>query len=530
MRNLFVIFVAGAVLALQADDISQPCRRPFTGSAIASPPEIRSADGKLEVNLSLRGVPAAGTFCYSSAGAESPTLRLHPGDDLILNLENRLPSAAPTTAAHDSHVCGGAPMTAVSTNLHFHGLEIPPACHQDEVIHTLIAPSQTFQYRVKIPASQPPGLYWYHPHPHGYSEAQVLGGASGAIVIEGIERERPEVAGLPERILVLRDQPAVGRAATDDDDAGPGKDVSLNFVPVSMPTSIPGNILVRPESREFWRVLNASADTYFDLQVVYRSGAQRGGTPQNLNLVALDGVPVSEKRFSMPVTNILLTPGARAEFVVVTPPAGMFAQLVRRAYDTGPDGEVTPARALADIIGRPDAPVASSRLPLGNETAGSQKLVPLSQVKPTATRKLYFSEERIGAKGQAGAVRYYVTPDGGAPKMFDMNFKTPDITVRQGVVEDWTIENRAQEAHSFHIHQVHFQVVARNGVAVNELELRDTVDLPFWDGKASLYPSVTLRVDFRSPYIVGTFLYHCHILEHEDGGMMGAIQVLPSVR
>ena len=66
----------------------------------------------------------------------------------------------------------------------------------------------------------------------------------------------------------------------------------------------------------------------------------------------------------------------------------------------------------------------------------------------------------MGAKGQAGAVRYYVTVDGGAPRTFDMNFKTPDITVRQGAVEDWTIENRAREAHSFHIHQVHFQVVA----------------------------------------------------------------------
>ncbi len=482
------------------------------------------------MNLALRGVPAAGTFCYvSSTGAESPTLRLQAGDNLILNLENRLPPTTPPAAAHDSHVCGGAPMTAVSTNLHFHGLEIPPVCHQDEVIHTLIAPSQTFQYRVRIPSFQPPGLYWYHPHPHGYSEAQVLGGASGAIVIEGIERERPEVAGLPERILVVRDQPATGRAASDSDDAGPGKDISLNFVPVSMPTSIPGNILVRPEAREFWRVLNASADTYFDLQIVYRTGAQRGGTPQNLNLVALDGVPVSAKRFAQPITNILLTPGARAEFVVVTPPAGVFAQLVRRSYDTGPDGEITPARAIANIISRADAPPAPSRIPLGDGTSGgSQKLVSLSEVKPTASRKLYFSEERIGAKGQAGAVRYYVTADGGAPKMFDMNFKTPDITVRQGAVEDWTIENRAQEAHSFHIHQVHFQVVARNGVAVNEPELRDSIDLPFWDGKSSAYPSVTLRVDFRSPDIVGTFLYHCHILEHEDAGMMGSIRVLPA--
>ncbi len=529
MRNLFVIFAAGAVLALQADDVSQPCHRPFSGGTITSPPEIRSAGGKLEVNLSLRGDPEAGTFCYAAAGTESPTLRLHPGDDLILDLENRLPAASPGASGHDSHGCGGGPMTAVSTNLHFHGLEIPPVCHQDEVIHTLVGPSQTFQYRVKIPAAQPPGLYWYHPHPHGYSEAQVLGGASGAIVIEGIERERPEVAGLPERILVLRDQLTVGSAgAASDDDAGPGKDISLNFVPVNMPAAIPGNIPVRPETREFWRVLNASADTYFDLQVIYRSGSPRVDTPQNLNLVALDGISVSEKRFSSPVTHILLTPGARAEFILVTPPAGVFAQLVRRAYDTGRDGEYTPARGIANLISRPEAPPAASRIPSGDGTGERQKPVSLSDVKPTGNRKLYFSEERVGVKGQAGAVRYYVTPDGGKPKLFDMDFKTPDITVRQGAVEDWTIENRAQEAHSFHIHQVHFQVVARDGAAVNEPELRDSIDVPFWDGKSAAYPSVTLRVDFRNPDIVGTFLYHCHILEHEDGGMMGSIRVLPA--
>jgi FtsP/CotA-like multicopper oxidase with cupredoxin domain len=107
-----------------------------------------------------------------------------------------------------------------------------------------------------------------------------------------------------------------------------------------------------------------------------------------------------------------------------------------------------------------------------------------------------------------------------------MNFQTPDVKVRQGAVEDWTIENRAHEAHSFHIHQLHFQVMARDGVKVDEPNLRDTVELPYWDGRTA-YPSITLGMAFRDPGIVGTFLYHCHILEHEDGGMMGSIQVLP---
>jgi FtsP/CotA-like multicopper oxidase with cupredoxin domain len=108
-----------------------------------------------------------------------------------------------------------------------------------------------------------------------------------------------------------------------------------------------------------------------------------------------------------------------------------------------------------------------------------------------------------------------------------MNVTTPDVTVTQGTLEDWTIENRAQEAHVFHIHQLHFQLLERDGKLVNEPALRDTVDLPFWDGKGT-YPNVKVRMDFRDPNIVGTFLYHCHILEHEDGGMMGSIEVKPA--
>jgi FtsP/CotA-like multicopper oxidase with cupredoxin domain len=98
-------------------------------------------------------------------------------------------------------------MTATSTNLHFHGLTIPSTCHQDEVLNTSIQPQDgPFQYRFRVPANEPPGLYWYHPHIHGFSKAQVLGGASGAIIVEGMERAVKEVAGLPERVLVIRDR------------------------------------------------------------------------------------------------------------------------------------------------------------------------------------------------------------------------------------------------------------------------------------------------------------------------------------
>jgi hypothetical protein len=98
--------------------------------------------------------------------------------------------------------------------------------------------------------------------------------------------------------------------------------------------------------------------------------------------------------------------------------------------------------------------------------------------------------------------------------------------VHQGSTEDWTVENRSQEDHVFHIHQLHFQVLEVNGQSKNDPALRDTVIVPHWSG-AGAYPSVTLRMDFRGANIVGLFVYHCHLLGHEDGGMMGAIQLLP---
>ena len=81
------------------------------------------------------------------------------------------------------------------------------------------------------------------------------------------------------------------------------------------------------------------------------------------------------------------------------------------------------------------------------------------------------------------------------------------------------------ELHDFHIHQLHFQLLDWSGLAVNEPFLRDTVNVPYYNGRMLGYPSVRLRMDFRDPNIVGTFVYHCHLLEHEDGGMMGRIRV-----
>jgi FtsP/CotA-like multicopper oxidase with cupredoxin domain len=508
---------------------AEVCPRPETGGVALAPPEIAAVNGELRAVFAFRSeIDENGLtrYCYIyKDSAQAPTLRVGPGDEVVIDLKNELPAAVGMPAMHDyaGGGCTAGPMTALSTNLHFHGLEIPPVCHQDEVVHTLVQPAgPAFQYRFRIPARQPPGLYWYHPHPHGFSEAQVLGGASGAMIVEGIAERKTQVRGLPERVLILRDQlnPIAQyrkkSKPADQDDPG-GKDLSLNFTPIVAPLFIPAVLRVTSARREFWRVLNASADTYFDLQLVETQGG--GRVPHDLQLIAMDGAPVSGSVTVEPRTAILLAPGARAEFIVTMPAAGAFAQLVTRSYDTGPDGAANGYRVLANLL---SAPVDKEPRPVFHAPAREAKFTGLIGLKPARVRKLYFSEDLTPGRPP----KYFITVEGRQPAVFDMNFKVPDITVRQGTIEDWVIENRAREAHAFHIHQLHFQLLERDGARIDEPMLRDTIDLPFRDGKSEAYPSVKLRMDFRSPDIVGTFLFHCHILEHEDAGMMGSIKVV----
>jgi FtsP/CotA-like multicopper oxidase with cupredoxin domain len=144
------------------------------------------------------------------------------------------------------------------------------------------------------------------------------------------------------------------------------------------------------------------------------------------------------------------------------------------------------------------------------------------------TRRLYFSEKLEDPSNPNSATTFYLTVEGQTPAPFDPASTEPNIIARQGDVEDWIIENRSSELHAFHIHQVHFLLLDMSGTPVDEPFLRDTVNVPYFSDRMLKFPSVRLRMDFRDPNAVGTFVYHCHLLEHEDGGMMGLIRVEPS--
>ncbi|HTV58022.1 MAG TPA: multicopper oxidase domain-containing protein [Verrucomicrobiae bacterium] len=526
------------------------------------PADLRSHDGVLKVNLTIYDYKDAGgtiRYCYvDDKGDQSPNLRLKPGDLLILHLKDDLKELEPAAgSAPQSGMkmvigqgpCISGPMTDTSTNLHFHGLTIPPVCHQDDVLKTIVnSGDPPFEYRFHIPENEPPGLYWYHPHVHGFTTPQVLGGASGALIVEGIERANRTVAGMPERVLVIRDQdlmnpnappsksePVVPRLLIDrDGDAAnngtgfgkPAKDLSINFVPVPYPDYPPAIIRMKPGEKQLWRVLNASAITYLNLAVLFNR------VPQPLGLVALDGVPLNEVgtlgNFVDWRTNLGIPPGSRMEFIVQGPPAGVNGLLVTRTVDTGMGGENDPNRTLAEIEPSADAPEPRSILDASPKPLPPPTLPWLGSVKPVRTRRLYFSEKLLNPNDPNSATEFYITVEGQTPKAFDPSSRIPNIVVKQGDVEDWIIENRSTELHAFHIHQLHFLLLDYLGVPVNEPFLRDTVNVPYFNGRTLTYPSVKIRLDFRDPNIVGTFVYHCHILEHEDGGMMGVIRVEPA--
>jgi FtsP/CotA-like multicopper oxidase with cupredoxin domain len=522
---------------LANSDAAGPCARFAAGSVVSNPTDLFSKHGVLTVDLSYNTqVDADGRtlYCFTTPdGTESPTLHVHPGDQLVVNVTNNLPAPIDTSSLRmstsASDVCGASSMGPDSVNVHFHGTNTSPVCHQDEVIHTLINSGETFSYDVNFPKDEPPGLYWYHPHVHGLANAAVLGGASGAIVVEGLEKVQPAVAGLAQRIFVIRDQNVAGLPPPGGPNDVPSWDVTLNYVPIPYPAYTPAIVNIRPGEKQLWRVVNACGDTQLDLQLQY------DGQPQTLEVVGLDGVPTGSqdgKRTGklIKVTDIFIPNAGRAEFIVTGPSRSVKnASFVTLNVETGPIGDIDPNRPLATLTNPSSADATVQlKMPAASGAPGPQRFEGLADAKPTAQRTLYFSEESTDVRNPTFWLNteFFITVVGATPQIFNPN-NPPAITTTQGAVEDWTIENQSPEVHEFHMHQIHFLLLALNGVPVpkEQQQLHDMVQVPFWSGTGP-YPSVTVRMDFRGPD-VGDFVYHCHILAHEDGGMMAIIRVLP---
>jgi suppressor of ftsI len=435
---------------------------------------------------------------FSYAGkTEPPLIRVSPGGTIQMRYVNNLP-------IHSEEKCALAPCENMS-NLHFHGLHVSPKSPQDDVLTMMAMPGQVLNYRVDVPFDAPPGLYWYHTHPHGESARQDLDGMSGAIVIDGIDRYYPELRGMAERVLILRDRviddgedrrKIQERLEIPRDRCGTTTEQHLERV-FTMNGALRPQIPIRPGERQFWRIVNASPDRYADIQVA----------GQQLEIVALDGMPLSyhdSNRGTRKVDHILVPPAGRVEAVVTGPGAGARTTLSTRCVDTGPDGDNNPAMVLADVVSSTQAAEPERKVPaVGGppvyKSFSSQQLESIKAHDPDFT--VLFTEDKNG---------FYING-----KKFAMD-SAPMLRARVGSMQHWRVVNTTGEVHPFHIHQVHFLAYAVSGVPSEMPEWLDTVNVPYGG-------AVDLVMDFTVPVIRGMSVFHCHLLSHEDKGMMAKI-------
>jgi FtsP/CotA-like multicopper oxidase with cupredoxin domain len=387
------------------------------------------------------------------------------------------------------------------TNLHFHGLNVSPNAPQDDVLGMLAMPGQVLHYSVEIPRDHPPGLFWYHTHPHGESERQVLDGMSGAIVIEGMERYAPKVGRLRERVIVLR-----GRSIEHDPNAAelrrdveiPSKGCGGEAEAVEEIFTVNGalrpRIEIAPGERQFWRMVNASPDRYLDLQL----------DGQTFDVVALDGMPLAYHQRKVPIrttNHLLLAPAGRLEAIVTGPPPGTHGVLRTLCVDTGPDGDPNPGMVLADLV-QPGLKAAPAQVHAIDHRPPLNKPIDVEPMKKTTPNFIVtFTEDKNG---------FYING-----RKFEAD-ASPLTSARVGTYQHWRIVNQTAELHPFHIHQVHFLAYSENGVPLAHPAWLDTVNVPYRG-------SVDVILDFTDPVIKGVSVFHCHLLNHEDKGMMAKI-------
>jgi suppressor of ftsI len=466
-------------------------------SSAPDPPQVQ-ADNHV-VSLTLHAVNENGRDAFSF-GHEmvAPVIRASPGDLLRITYINDLPPRSPET-------CAVNPCMDM-TNLHFHGLTVSPNTPQDDVLGMMAMPGQVLHYSVEIPRDHTPGLFWYHTHPHGESHRQVLDGMSGAIVVEGMERYVPEVRRLRERVLVVR-----GRSIEHDLNAAelirqveiPSKGCGGEAEKVEEIFTVNGavrpRIEITPNERQFWRIVNASADRYLDLQV----------DGQTFEIIALDGMPLAYHEPESPkrtTNHLLVAPAGRLEAIITGPPAGAHAALRTLCVDTGPDGDPNPEMVLADLVppasDRPAPDATRQKAHAMDDRPPVYKPVDVEALKKTAPDfTVTFTEDKNG---------FYINGQKFAADA------SPMMSARVGTYHHWRIVNQTAELHPFHIHQVHFLAYAENGVPLTQSAWLDTVNVPSRG-------AVDVILDFTDPVIRGMSVFHCHLLNHEDKGMMAKI-------
>ena len=469
---------------------------------LPEPPVVRAIRGVAQATLTVNENSATGQpeFEFNGERNVAPTFDVKPGETIEIDLKNKLPEEPPP-----GHVMRD------DVNLHFHGLGVSPQKPGDDVLTVVAKPGKHVRYAVPIPKNQEPGLYWYHPHVHGETNFQVGdSGMSGAIVVEGLTRHLPGLAKMTQRLIVVRatgeGDDAIGRIGPDFTNTSPC--ATRDGLTVTLNGAYRPAITIAPGEKQFFRVVNATGHKTLRLNV---EGEQ-------LEVVAIDGFALDTYPGTPPtrmLSDVIVPPAGRAEFVATGPASGR-AKLRTLCYDTGPNGDPDPHLVLADLVAPKNRRDGGdfSKAPLTVGAPLPQNAYTTALPAPAAKRLVIFSENR--------APHFFING-----KSFAMK-DPPMFVVHTGTVEEWRVLNVTQEIHDFHIHQIHFLVESINGTKVEHPYWADSVILPHRQGvgKTGTPGSVVMLMDFRDPIIRGEFVFHCHILDHEDAGMMAKIQAI----
>ena len=471
---------------------------PFTeGLPLAEPELRRSVGGELRTTLHVRyaykEVGGYRLYMRSYEGSTpGPTLRLRRGDVLRIRIVNDLPpNRDPMPANIDQ------PHHLNTTNLHFHGSHVSPSGISDNVMRRM-EPGESYDVEIAIPADHTAGTYWYHPHHHGGADVQVASGMAGAVIIEGDFDGVPEIAAARERLLVLGEVVFDGFGMIESMDTL-FPEHAVRFLTVNgqrAPT-----IAMQPGEVQRWRFVHAGYqdDIFLALQ------------DHKLHPIARDGIALArmgqpEIRTGTHVrddpTAVLIAPGQRIDFLVQAGAPGSY-ELRALPYD---QGYPSPHGLLAHLV------VAGE--PLAMTLPASLPPAPLATIRDeeiTGHRRLTFSSTAPEAADSEHWQEYKFQIDG---RSFAMN--RVDQRVRLGAVEEWTIVNLHVDDHIFHIHTNPFQLIKVNGQPLAEPVWLDTVVLP-------RNGSLTFRSRFLD--FTGRFMIHCHMMNHEDLGMMQVVEV-----
>jgi len=469
-----------------ADAMPMYERVPFAEGAALIEPEVRSSSGgvlatTLRLRYTYKDIGGYRLFVRSYEGMiPGPTLRAQPGDVLRISLVNDLPpNRTPAPAYPDQ------PHLLNTTNLHTHGLHVSPSGTSDNVFRAM-EPGGTYDIEIAIPRNHPAGTYWYHPHHHGSADVQIASGLAGALIIEGDFRAVPEIAAARERVLVL------GEAAFDS--VGTIEDLETLFPETSVRFhTVNGQraptIIMRPGEIQRWRLVHAG----------YQDDINLGLAQHEFRQIARDGIALG--RLGEPMRSLVLAPGQRYDVLVRAGEPGAY-QLRALPHN---EGYSVPTGIVAHLLvaGEPIVMNLPSSLP-------ASPMRTIRDEELTGKRRLTFGAPP-GVEQRTHWQEFTFPIDG---RVFDPN--RVDQRINLGAIEEWTIVNLDSDDHVFHIHVNPFQLTHVNGAALAEPVWLDTAIL---EGKGSL--------TFRSRFVdfTGRYALHCHMMNHEELGMMQVVEV-----